>query len=209
MPAERYVLKNGDDETLALLWEKGWKNLQVYWQNERIAHLPTRQQLENGESLPLPDGSVLHISLEKSLLSSRLALKQNGTELSPAGPPPEMMLGNVYGVLFFIAAFSLLAGIGAAFLDIRLLQSFGVGEWAIHFSLIFLLLGVLVRRRSTIALVIAIGVFVLDGMIETSFALNNGYGLPTMAILFRLILIVWVAQGFEAIRRLKEKEASH
>ncbi len=208
MPAERYVLENGDDETLALLWEKGWQNLQVYWQNERIAHLPDRQQLEKGESISLPDGSTLHISLEKSFLSSRLNLKQNETALSPADMPPEMMLGNVYGVLFFIAAFSLLAGIGAAFLDIRLLQSFGVGEWAIHFSLIFFLLGVLVRRRSTIALVIAIGVFVLDGMIETSFALNNGYGFPTMAILFRLILIVWVAQGFEAIRRLKEKEAA-
>ena len=114
------------------------------------------------------------------------------------------LLANVYGILFFIAFFCLIAGLGAVVLEIRYLQNSGVGSWTIYYGMLFFLLAIFVKQQSKLALIITILVFISDGIWQVFLAIKYHLSIPVTGVFFRIILIIWVSQGFNAIRQLKE-----
>lgn len=208
MPAERFALEKGGDERLELRWQMGWRNMRVNLDGEPVGDILTRKALREGRTVPLPDGSELYLQLDDKWLGADLLITRDGRPLPGSMIDPRIMLANVYIVLFFIAALFFLLGAGSVVLQIDLLRKWGMGMWAVHYGLIFWVLSMGVKKRSVLALSLTVFLFLADGGLEVYYAAQYQLAPPVLGIFFRVILIIWVSQGFGAIRELQRMESS-
>jgi hypothetical protein len=109
--------------------------------------------------------------------------------------------------MFFIAGLNIVLDLIATVFQIRFLQAIGIGVFSIVFGLVFLALGFFVRRMSVAALILAIVIFALDGILGLIFAAQAG-GNPSVAgIIVRVVLLIPMIQGVATIRSLKQQTA--
>ncbi|MCB0259253.1 MAG: hypothetical protein KDI38_08320 [Calditrichaeota bacterium] len=207
MPAEKFALETGGDERLELRWQFGWRNMRVTLDGVPVGEILTRKALREGRTVPLPDGSELYLQLDNKWLGADLLIYRDGQPLPGSVIDPRILLGNVYIVLFFIAVLFFLLGAGAVLLQIDLFREWGMGMWAVHYSLIFFVLSVGVKKRSALALSLTVFLFLADGGLEVYYAAKYQLAPPVLGIFFRVILIIWVSQGFGAIRELQRMES--
>jgi hypothetical protein len=84
----------------------------------------------------------------------------------------------------------------------------GVGIFSIAFGAAFVVLGVFVMRRSLAALIISIVLFAGDAVVGIALAVSAG-GQPGIGgLVFRVFLIIAMAQGVPAISALKASETA-
>lgn len=207
MPAEKFALEKDGEERLELKWRLGWRQMRVTFDGEPVGEILTRSALREGRSFTLPDGSELQLQLDHKWLGADLLITRNGRPLPGSMIDPRILLGNVYIVLFFIAALFFVLGAGAVLFQIDQLREWGMGMWAVHYGLIFLVLSVGVRKRSVLALSLTVFLFLADGGLEVYYAAQYQLAPPVLGIFFRVILIIWVSQGFGAIRELQRMES--
>jgi hypothetical protein len=147
------------------------------------------------------------VQLVQSFGSAELQVLRNGQPLPGSGSDPAVRFKATWGIIFFIAGLNMLIGLGAVLFDIDFLQQLGLGVISIVVGLMYLVLGVLVKQlRSPIALGIAIGLFALDGIVTMVDAMDAGRTPPVGAIVVRVLLILPMIKGFQAIRELKSSE---
>lgn len=161
-----------------------------------------------GRVFPLPDGSTLKVQL----VYSQVQVLRNGqallpTSINPAATqkldlPPKTMgrFRAACGGVFFIGGVNVLLGIVFAFSQSQALAQQVPPVGLIIVGGIFLLLGFFVARKSSVALGIAIAIYSLDGLLSL---LQGNF----TSIVFHIVLIVWMARGFAAIRALRDAEA--
>ena len=116
---------------------------------------------------------------------------------------PETRFKTAYGIVFFIAGLNLVLGLVAVIFDVQFLLAMGIGTFSIFFGLLFLVLGFFVRRMSAAALVIAIAVFALDGVLGIISAVSSGFDPSIGGLALRVVLLIPMFQGVAAIRDLK------
>ena len=84
------------------------------------------------------------------------------------------------------------------------LQAIGIGFFSIIFGLVFLTLGVFVKRMSPTALIIAIVIFALDAIFGLVLSVMAGINPNIGGLLARVFFIIPMIKGVPAIRTLKQ-----
>jgi len=115
----------------------------------------------------------------------------------------EEQLKTAYGAIFFIAGLSIVVGITSELFQVEFLLQRGVGFFSILYGVLFLVLGFYVKRRSNIALGIAVGLYTLDAILSViMFGITSSIGV----IMWRIFLLPLMIKGFGAISSLKQEE---
>src|SRR3990172_2347836 len=117
---------------------------------------------------------------------------------------PSQKLNVAYGAVLFVGGFSIIIGLVALLFEVRLLQQYGHGYASILSGIVFVILSVFVRRGSMTALAIAVGFYVLDGIVFLSAVMKGPEVPPVGGILFRILLLIPMIRGFGAIQEMRQ-----
>lgn len=109
---------------------------------------------------------------------------------------PVQKLKVACGVIFFIAAMNVLAGISAVLFRIEFLERLGLGLNALAAGLIYLGLGLWARQGSKLALALAAGLFLADGIYTAVVATEKLKIDPVNILIPRIILLIPLIRGF-------------
>ena len=206
MPTQRYALESGGDKRLEVSWKGMWKNFTITLGGNVVGTIAGQKELKAGQDFELPDGSVLHVQLVQKFSSTELQTLRDGEPLPGSASDPEQQLKAAYGIIFFVAGLNIVLGAIAALFEVEFLYAIGIGWSSIIFGAIFLVLGFFVKRESVAALILAIAIFALDGIVGFFLAVGQG-AMPTGGIVARIILLIPMVQGVGAIRTIKQQRS--
>jgi hypothetical protein len=205
MIKQSFALEEGGDHRLEITWEKLYKNGVVSIDGQEIGVLSDQKTLYRGLEYDLPDGSMLSFRLVKQLTSIEFHVLRDGKPLPGSTSDPQSRLANAYTTTYFIAGWNLLLGLISILFNIQFLQQSGIGFSSILFGLLFLVLGYFVQHKSSLALMVAVVVFVLNGFTNIIHTTAQGNGLSSAGTVIMIVLLVPMFQGFGAIKAMKRK----
>jgi len=195
MPKRSFPFEQGGMERVTISWKMFWKNFTIEFDGNLVGTIPNQKDLQKGQTFELPDGSSLEVKLARTWSSTVLQILRNGKPLPGSGSDPRMRLKQSYGILYFVGGINLILGLIALLFQVDFLLAIGMGEYSIIVGGIYLLSAFFVQRRSKIALAFALVVYGL----ETILSLMNGV---TSGVIIRIFFIVFMWQGFGAIKEL-------
>ena len=204
MPSKNYALDRGGPERVGVAWEGAFKELSVTFDGTPLGSFATAKELETPRSLPLPDGSQLTVALAKFGPFPELRISRDGQALPRTSGDPQTQLEGAYTMLFLVAGLNAALGLFAAMLDIGFLQSIGVGWGSVFAGIIYAGLAALVKRRSTVALAVAVGLFALDGLYSFVVAAEAKVSPPVGGLIARVFFLMPMLRGFPALNELKK-----
>lgn len=154
------------------------------------------------------DGSVVHVQLVTKVFNTELQVLRNGQPLPGSATDPQARLKAAYIITYFIAGLNLVLGLVATLFQVEFLQQLGIGFYSLIFGLIFLVLAIFIQRKSMVSLILAIIIFIVDGVLGFVFSVMAGVTPSTTGILGRVILLIPMFQGIGAIKALKKQAES-
>lgn len=207
MPKQAYALEVGGEKRLEISWKGTWQNTTITLDGSSVGTIADQKALTSGQEFRLMDGTTLKIQLVKKFASTELQILRNGEALPGTASDPQTKLKSAYSMVYFVAGLNLVLGAIATFLNVSFLQSIGIGVGSILFGLVFLVLGFFTQRKSTIALILAIGLFGLDGIVGFFMFAMQGHNSNVGGIMARIFLMIPMIQGIDAIKMLNKKKA--
>jgi hypothetical protein len=209
MPTKKYALEQGGPQRVEISWRGIWKDISVKVDGYLLGTIANKKELQAGRQFMLPDGTVLSVQLVRKFSAVELQVLRNGYPLPGSASDPQQRLKIAYGILFFIAGLNIVLGLIAVLAaPPYLTDQLGIDWTTIGFGVVFLILGLLVRRRSMVALGFAVALFILSGIWSFYVITQNmpGHTPPVGGIIVRILFLVSLIQGFGAIRDLNESE---
>jgi hypothetical protein len=203
MPKQSYPLEKDGPRRLELTWKVLWKDLNVRLDGESIGVIPTHRELTDGKEFTLPDQSILKVRLIDRFYLTDLQVLRDGQPLPGSASDPLARLRIAYILLYLIAGLNLALGLAAELFQFDFLLAMGMGPVSLVFGLVMLALAFFVQRRSRLALVLAMLILAVDGLIGVALAITQGYPPSIAGFVVRLLLIVAMFPGLGAIRELK------
>lgn len=198
MPKQTYAFKPGGRKRLEVSWKGMWKDFTVKLDNQVVGEFSDQSELEAGQWLSLPDGSSLRIQLVQKSSRTELQVLRNGLPLAVSSFDPESRLRSACSMIFFIAGLNLVLGIATMLFRIEFLQALGIGFFSVIFGLVFLLLGFWAQSGSQLALILAIAIFALDGILGFVLVAMVG-GTPNISgLIARIFFIIPMVRGLSA-----------
>lgn len=207
MPKQSFALEPGGEKRLEVSWKGIWKDVTVTFDGAPVGVIPDQKALSAGQEFRLPDGSMVKVQLVRKFTAAELQVLRNGQPLPGSASDPGTRLKNAYIMVYFIAGLNLALGLASLLFNVEFLQELGLGVGSIIFGLVFLALGYFVQRRSSVALILAIVIFALDGILGLILAVSQGYNPGISGILVRIIFLIPMIQGVAAIKALKPATA--
>jgi hypothetical protein len=208
MPKKRYPLSSGSSSVVELEWRGMWKDFTVRVDGQTLGTMNGQDELKKGGSWTLADGSTLEVMLAKSALGAELQVLRDGAPLPGSPSDPQAQMNSAAGIAFFIAGLNILLGVVAMATDSQILAEIGIGWGSIIFGAIFLGLGFGIRKGSLIALIAAIALFALDGVLGLYWVIEAGGRPGVGGIVFRVFLIVAMAKAVGPAKTLKASKAA-
>jgi hypothetical protein len=205
MPKQAYALEHGGLKRLRLSWKGTWREVAIALDGEEIGKISGPQELQTGKEFRLPDDSILTVQLVHKLAGTELRLLRDGQALPGTAADPVAKFKTAYVVIYLIAALNIVLGLVGWLFDVQFLLAIGIGQSSIAFGLLFLGLGFFAQRRSVIALVLAVGIFALDGILSLIVSIAQGYAPNMLDIFVRVLLLVPMIQGITALRGMKKQ----
>ena len=217
MRTERFPLEPGAPERLSIArGHFAFNNINIAFDGKPVLAGLTSKQLLEGVSLTLPDGSHIFV---RRVAAGLFRSDQNGLELTRNGMPvpgsigtPEHALRTAKGagmLLYVLAGLNFAFGAYVQFAGEDPLFSWNSeGAWPVFLSaLVMALLGYFVhRRRSLIALVLAMGYLAIDGFMSAIFQME-ATGRPVMGgLVMRMFIVIFLLGAFKVIRRYKKAQ---
>lgn len=199
MPKQEFSFEKGGPKRLVLSWKGIWKNFTITLDGQEIGKMNGQKELKQGGEYTLPDGSTLKVQLVQKFSGAELKVMKDGEPLPGTASDPEQKIKVAYGLIFFIAGLNILIGLLGLFLQSDFFFEMGWGLYQMIFGLVFLGLGFWARAKSSIALIIATVIFALDSVL----ILFSG-GSNFAWILVRVLLLIPIYQGIDAVKQLKE-----
>ncbi len=206
MPTQRYALEPNGPKRLTLSWKGMYKTLQVALDGHVLGIIPDQKALRTGQSFPLPDGSAVHVQLVRAGMATELRVTRNGQPLPGSAADPQQKLKVAYGIVYFVGGLNVLLGVVALLIESRFLESLGIGWATIIFGAIMLGLGFMVQRRSVAALIAAIAIYAVDGVLSIVLIASSSQTPPVGGLIFRVIMIAAMYQGIAAIKALNKPQ---
>jgi hypothetical protein len=241
---QKFALKKGGAPRLELYSEEGegkWKNVSVRIDGKEIGRIENRKQLNKGVDFHLEDGSILSFETQRNFklnISGQPYILINRKPVPGSDARGKFILA--YSIIFLIAVRTFWGNVLLDFLrivsptkdsgitpldssdpahilaySIVLLVFYGV------MSIVFAVLGFLVRSKSKIALWLAIILYGIDTIIDfisvvglfgtttaSSPATSPGSYLAhyVFFVVVRIFLLIWMWQGLKAIDEIKKIE---
>lgn len=203
MPKQAFALETGGEKRLEVSWKGVWKDITISLDGTPLGVIPNQKALSAGQEFQAPDGSTIKVQLVSQATLKELQVLRNGQPLPGSSSDPQTRLKNAYGMVYFVAGLNLVLGLLATLFDVEFLQVIGIGVNSIIFGLVFLVLGYFVQRKSAVALILAIIIFALDGILGLVLAVTQGYNPGGVGIVARAFLLIPMIQGVGAIKALK------
>jgi hypothetical protein len=207
MKSKSYPIEKDGPKRVVISWQGVWKNINVTFDGQTVGVIPNQKALSAGQDFQLVDGSQLQVKLVRTVFSNELRVLRNGVPLPGSGSDPGARLKAAYQMIYFIAGLNLVLGLVALFFQVELLLNMGIGFFSIAFGLVFLLLAFLTQRKSRVALILAIIIFTLDGLIGIIGSIAMGNTSVVGSLFVRIILLIPMVQGVGAIKTLKKDAA--
>ena len=208
MPKQSYALKAGGPKRLEISWKGVWKNTTIQLDGNVIGVVDGQKELSAGREYLLPDGTGLKVQLVKKFLGVELQVLREGEPLPGSASDPETRIKTAYGIIFFVAGLNLVLGILAVALQVEFLQTLGLGFYSIIFGMAFLVAGFFVKRRSLAALVVAIVILALDGIVGIIGTIAMDLNPSVSGLVMRVFLLIPMIQGISGIRAVKKRVAN-
>lgn len=205
MPTKKYILEPGGQQRLVLCWRGSWKRLTVWLDGNEVGTIPDQRALRAGQSFSLEDGSNLHVQLVQNFLTPELRLLRNGRPLPGSPSDPAERLHIAYGTLFLVAGWHLAIGFLAEIYGSDALASLGIGGSCLAVGMLFLVLGLMVRHRSTRALFAAMILYSLEALASVMLAASRGGGISAGGLLVLFFFLAGMYRGFAAIDDLNQE----
>ena len=200
-----YALEPNGPKRLEVSWKAMWKAFTVKVDDRVVGRASGQKELREGKRFRLKDGSYLSVKLVNKLTGVDLEILHDGQPLPGTSADPATRLKNAYRTVFLVAGLNTVLGLVAVLLEAPFLQALGIGFYSILFGLVFVVLGFLVRKGSQFALILAIAIFALDGIL--GFVLMSAEGVTPSpgGLLGRILLMITMIQWISAIRALKQR----
>ena len=205
MPKQSFAFEEGGEKRLGISWKGIYKNVTISFDGNSVGVIPDQNALSAGQEFRLIDGSTIKVQLVKKFTATELQVLRNGQPVLGSASDPKTKLKNAYIMVYFIAGLNLILGVISFLFNVGFLQQIGIGFGSILFGLVFLVLGFFVQRKSNIALILAIGIFALDGIAGIFIAASQGYNPGVGGLITRAIFLIPMVQGLGAIKTLKSK----
>ncbi|MGZ3461319.1 MAG: hypothetical protein ACXU86_22745, partial [Archangium sp.] len=104
MAKTQLALEAGGPKRLALSWGMAWKNFQVTLDGQQVGTVSGGQkELKEGVEFRLPDGSLLHIQLDRSFTNTELRVLRNGVPVPGSASDPAQRVKNGAYLLYLLA----------------------------------------------------------------------------------------------------------
>ena len=208
MPKKRFPLSSGLSSVVELEWRGMWKDFTVRVDGQALGTMSGQDELIKGGSWALADGSKLDVALKKSALGAELQVTRDGVPLPGSPTDPLARMRGAAGIAFFIAGLNVLLGAIAMATESHLLAELGLGWASIVFGAIFLGLGFGIRKGSLIALIAAIVLFALDGVLGLYWVIEAGGRPGVGGLVFRVFLVLAMAKAIGAAKELKASKSA-
>lgn len=202
MPKITSPLEEGGKERLKVTWTGQWLFTTVTIDDEIQGILNGVEALKEGHDFELDDGSILHIQLVKKGVKNELQILLDGKSLPDSPANPKMRFKLAYSTLFFIAILNLGFGIFSFIFPSAIMQSIRTLPVSILYSIGFAILGNWTKRRSALALILAIVIFTADSLMSIVVPVLTGTLPSTTGVIGRIFLLIPMVQGIKAIREL-------
>ena len=204
----KYALEKGGAKRLEISWKGNWKEITIRLDGEVIGTISDIENLKAGQEFALEDGSTLKVWLSRGLVFPRLQIYKNDWPVHTQGFKPAQLLSYVYKLIFFFGGANLAIGLSGTLFHTTLGNLPPAGLLSVILGGLFLVLGFLVMRRSMIALVIAAGILALDMVLTIFFPPNLPRFALVIGIVFRILILLVMVQGFGAIKALKQSKSN-
>ncbi len=204
MPSRKYALEAGGPERVAVDWEGAFKNLTLAFDGTTLGSFENAKDIETPHSFALADGSRLELVLAKIGPFPELRLSRDGEPLPGSAGDPQTQLEGAANMIFVIAALNAILGLITVIFGIGFLQAIGVGWASLVTGAIYAGLAVLVKKRSLLALAVAVGLFSLDGVYMFVAAAEAKASPPIGALIARVFFLMPMIRGFVAIGELNK-----
>jgi hypothetical protein len=209
MATTKLALEAGGPARLELSWGLFWKNFRVMLDGQLVGTVDGGQkQLKEGVEFTLPDGSNLRIQLVQSAMNVELRVLRNGAPLPGSASDPAKRVQSAAYLLYFLAALNTLLGVVAMALNSEALEGLGMGIGSIIFGAIVAVLGFFTYRRSRVAPVLAIVLYVADTLFTLYTVVEEGRSPPVFGIIIRIYIIYALAQAAKAAGELARQKDS-
>lgn len=205
MHTKSYAIEKDAEKRLTVTWQGNWKDVTIAFDGQIVGVIPNRKALSVGNEMALPDGSQLKVKLAQNFFGYELQLLRNDKPLPGSSSEPSTRLKLAYQTLYFIASLNLFLGVITLFFQIEFLQMLGVGGYSVVFGLVFMALAFFTQRESSLALIIAVILFALDGIVGFIGTILAGHNPGVAGLFVRVLLIIPMIQGIGAIKALKQE----
>lgn len=200
MPSIKYSLEKNGPKRIEIAYTGYYKNLVITFDGKIIKNIAEEKELKAGVGLKLPDKSSFSIKLDKK--DMELVVLRNGMPLPGSATDPETIFKTSCGFIFFLGGLNIIIGLAVFIFEIEFLSQAGMGGYSILAGVVMCVLGYFVTKKSRIALAAAVGLFILDGVLNTILA-QAGPRTNFAVLGARIIFIMPVLRGFKAIKELK------
>ena len=207
MPKLHYALEPNAPKRLELAWDGHYRDFAVKLDDEVVGQVPGASALAAGHSLRLPDGSTLLLKTSGNAFINELRVTRDGKPLPGSAADPASRLRLCYQLLLAIGGLNLVLGLVAAVLNLRALQALGFGWGSLLLGALYVVLGLLVRQYSLVALFMALVLYLLQMLFELVLPFLGGGSPNGLWVLARVLILIGLLQGIPAIRRLRRAEA--
>src|SRR5262245_2263132 len=204
MPEKSYAIEPGGPPRLSVSWHGRYKDFQIAFDGAPVGSFEDSNALKEGGTFTLSDGSTLGGKLAAPLLLPALQIVRNGEPVPVSPGHPETRHQGAYNMIFVIAGFNVLVGLLGALTGAAFFRSLGIGWASVLTGIVYAGLGLFVKRGSVVALALAVGLFVLDGIALLA-TVNPGSTPPVGGIVARFFFLLPMLRGFSALRELKEE----
>lgn len=190
-----------------------WNDVTVGFAGKQVGVFH-RKALYAGMGLPLPDGSLLELQLSRNQFQpEQLKISRNGQPIHRIVTDSmyQVLIDYASNAIYFIGISTMGLGIVSLFFRIKILEPLTFGWPYIVFGAVFIVLGFFVRRRSMLALMIAIIIYALDGLVGLAIilaALSTGSYILIGNPLAHIGFLAAMINGIDGINGTRQKPKS-
>jgi hypothetical protein len=202
-----FAFEEGGEKRLEVTW-KGihkYKDITVTLDGAQVGIIPDHQAFLAGKEFQLIDRSIIRVQLVQKFETKEVQVFRNGQPLPGSAADPKSKLKSAYQVVYFIAAANMVLGLISFFYKWEILRRMGFGIASVLYGLVFLVLAFFIQRRWSLALILAIVVYITDSVLGVYFNLLEGSKISSEGLLLRVAFLVAMFQGFSAMKALKAK----
>jgi len=200
MPTQKFAIEREGPKRLEVAWERLGGETSLTFDGQPLA-IVSREELADGRSLTLADGSELRIRHQKTGLfgnGGELHLTRDGEPLPGTASDPETAARSAGYILYFLAGMNMCCGVLAMSGQLEVLDpSAAIGT--LLMAGLFGVLGLFTMRGSRVALGIAMAVYLLDGV--ATVVMQLGAGTPPIGmILVRVVILLALGRAFMVMK---------